>query len=138
MSDAPTPPVPPTPPSAPEPPRYGQPYYPPATTAGTNLPAHEHASLALGLGIVGLLGGFMCIGLLASPFAIGFGVSARRAIRAEPQRWGGEGMATAGIVLGVIGVLVLAVVMLIGVALAIGLMRGAFDLSTTTTGGVST
>ena len=134
MSDAPTPPVPPTPPtppSGPEPPRYGQAYYPPTPVTG-KLPAHEHASLALGLGIVGLLGGCMCVGLLASPFAIGFGISARRAIRREPDRWGGDGMATAGIVMGVIGVVALAVVLIAGLGLAIGLMNGSIDTSTST------
>ncbi|HEX7740531.1 MAG TPA: DUF4190 domain-containing protein [Marmoricola sp.] len=131
MSDVPTPPAPPPPP---EPPHYGQAYYPPAQPAAP--PAHDHASLALGLGLAGLLGSVFCIGPLASPFAIGFGISARRAIRREPGRWGGEGMATAGIVLGIIGVVLLVVIVLIGLGVAVAFMNGTIDTSTST--GVST
>lgn len=127
MSEAPTPPPPP-----PESPGPG--YYP-VTTPSATLPTHEYASLSLGLGIVGLLGGFFCIGLLAAPFAIGFGVSARRSIRREPDRWRGDGMALAGIILGVIGTVALVLVVLGLVAIAVMIMTG--NIHTVSSGGVS-
>jgi hypothetical protein len=54
------------------------------------------------LGIVGLiLGPLMLIGFLLGPIAIVMALSARRSIRKEP-RLEGQGMATAGLVLGII------------------------------------
>lgn len=59
------------------------------------------------LSIIGLALGFFCgVGFLASPVAAVLGWVALRAIRREPTRWSGEGMAIAGIVMGLVGTLV--------------------------------
>lgn len=92
----------------PTPPPPGSPYGYPAPGPAV-LPTHEHASLSLGLGIIGLLGGCACgVGLLVSPFALAYGLGARRAIAAEPDRWRGDDMALAGVILGAIGTVALA------------------------------
>lgn len=68
------------------------------------LPDLPKATTALVLGIVAVAGGFMCIlPVLLSPVAWILGAQARKEIRAAPQHWGGEGRATAGMVLGIIG-----------------------------------
>lgn len=68
------------------------------------LPDLPKATTALILGIVAVAGGFMCIlPVLLSPVAWILGAQARKEIRAAPQQWGGEGRATAGMVLGIIG-----------------------------------
>jgi len=89
----------------PQPP-YG--YYPPGP--GGPVPAsHPQAGLALGLGLGGLLGGFLCgLPLLLSPFAWALGHRARRDIRASHGATGGDGMALAGMILGIIGSVLLA------------------------------
>jgi len=58
------------------------------------------AGWALGLGILGLL----CFGFIIGIVAIVFGVQARREIKASGNQLAGEGMATTGIVLGVIDI----------------------------------
>lgn len=68
------------------------------------LPDLPKATTALVLGIVAVAGAFMCIlPVLLSPVAWILGAQARKEIRAAPQQWGGEGRATAGMVLGIIG-----------------------------------
>ncbi|MCM0620817.1 DUF4190 domain-containing protein [Nocardioides bruguierae] len=95
-----------------QPQAYPQPGYPYAA-----VPRHGQAMPALVLGIVGLALGLMCgLGFLASPVAWVLGARARRAVRREPDRWGGTGEATAGMVLGIIGT----------VFLALGLLAIAF------------
>ncbi|HET9873421.1 MAG TPA: DUF4190 domain-containing protein [Propionibacteriaceae bacterium] len=61
---------------------------------------HPQATVALVLGVVGLT---LCP--LLGPGALIVGNKARKAIDAEPYRFTGRGMATAGIVLGVVGTL---------------------------------
>jgi len=101
------------------------------------LPAHEHASLALGLGIVGMLGLVTFgAGFLISPFALGYGLSSRRAIREHPDQWGGEGMAVSGIILGAVGVVLLTLAILAALVVAILVMNGT--LHPTVDGGLST
>lgn len=115
-------PNPPTPPSA-----SGYQAVSPAT-AHRSLPTHEHASLALGLGIVGLLGLCTCgAGFLVSPFALAYGISSRRAILRSPEQWAGEGMALSGIVLGAIGVVLLVVAIVAALVLAILAMNGTIQ-----------
>lgn len=117
----------------PTPPQAG-PDYP--VVAPTVLPIHEHASLALGLGVIGLLGSCLCgVGLLVSPFALGIGLSARRAIREEPGRWGGDGMALGGVALGAIGVAMLVLLILAAVTFGILIMAGVIQPSAS--GGIS-
>lgn len=102
---------------------YGQAPYPqaPYAAAGPFAPArpdHPRATLALVLGIVGLVGGMvLCgVGLVASPFAWGIGRSALKEIEAAQGQLGGESSARAGMIMGIIGtaLLALAVLVLIG------------------------
>lgn len=111
---------PPVPPPAPTPPAYG--VYPVASPAP--LPLHEHASLSLGLGVIGLVGACAGVGLLLSPFALAFGISARRAVIAEPERWRGADLALAGAILGGIGTVLLVLAILGAVAFATLLLAG--------------
>ena len=79
------------------------------------------------LGIIALAGGATCLlPILVSPFAWFFGAKAKREMMAEPQRWGGQGEAQAGFVMGIIGTVLLAlgVVLLIILALFIALVAG--------------
>jgi hypothetical protein len=74
------------------------------------------ATAALVVGIVSVAGAFTCVlPVLAAPVAWILGVQARREIHRAPQQWGGEGRATAGMVLGIIGtaLLVIGIVLLV-------------------------
>lgn len=109
----------------PYPPQPGypqQPYHQPFTAYA--VPDHPKATTALVLGLVGLIGGMMCgVPLLVSPFAWVTGVKARREIRQAGGQLGGEGSATAGMVLGIIGSVLLAlgvIALVVLVLLAIG------------------
>ena len=62
---------------------------------------HNMAIVSLIFGILGVVG--ICPGL-GSIIALIAGYSARKSISAEPQRYGGSGLATAGIITGWIGV----------------------------------
>ena len=87
--------LPPPPPAAPPPPPgfdYGE--GAPAVTAGK-------ATGALVCGIVGLL---LC-GVVLGPVAIYLGMQAKREIRSSDGRLKGEGLATAGIVMGIIALI---------------------------------
>ncbi len=105
--------------SAPYPPTPGvAPYRPPYVGYQQVLPDHPQSTLALVLGLVGLIGGFLLCGILwiVSPFAWAVGSSALKDIRASQGQVGGEGKAQAGMILGIIGtgLLILAVIVLIG------------------------
>jgi len=81
-------------------------------------PEHPQATTALVLGVVAIMG-FLPTG----PFAWVIGGRARRAIDADPARWGGRGLATAGYVLGIVTTVMLA--LLVGViALTVGVAVG--------------
>lgn len=86
--------------------------YPPGA-AGAYERTSGLAIASLVLGIVGLMG----IPLIASIIAIVLGKNAQRDIRRDP-RLGGEGLASAGIVLGWIGVALVVLGLLLFVALA--------------------
>ncbi len=83
-------------PPAPPPPPPGFEQYPAAGPPKT----HSKATASLVCGIVGL---FLC-GVVLGPVAIYLGNTARREIRASGGRLSGDGLATAGIVLGIIAV----------------------------------
>jgi hypothetical protein len=84
------------------PPGYG--YQPWATP-----PKHRHASTAMVLGIVSLVGGFLCwLPLVMAPFAWVTGGRALREIEASQGTQSGQGEALAGKVLGIIGTVLLA------------------------------
>jgi hypothetical protein len=70
---------------------YPQPAY---TGAKKTLPEANHA---LTYAIIG----FFCLGFVLGPVAIVKGTSAKKLIAADP-RWGGEGIATAAQIIGVI------------------------------------
>lgn len=102
------------------PPATGNAWPPPPPTYGYSptLPDHPQSTLALVLGLVGLVGAFVFCGLplLVSPFAWALGRNALTEIRASQGRLGGESQARAGMIMGIIGtvVLVLAVLAIIG------------------------
>jgi hypothetical protein len=86
------------------------------------LPDHPKATSSLVVGLIAVAGMFVCaLPILASPVAWVLGAQARREIRNAPQQWGGEGKATAGMVLGIIGT-VLLVLGLIALAVVIVLI----------------
>lgn len=75
--------------------------------------------------VLGILGIVVC-GVVA-PFAWSIGKTSLNNIRAEPGRWGGEGMAMAGYILGIIGTILLglAVVFLIVYFIILGIILGS-------------
>lgn len=82
-------------------------------------PAHPQSTLALVLGLVGLVGAlFVCgLPLLVSPFAWAIGRSSLKDIRESHGRLGGESNARAGMIMGIIGtvLLILAVVAVVAI-----------------------
>lgn len=81
------------------------------------LPDHPDATKAMVLGIIALVGGFMCLlPLFLGPWAWVVGRRAVREIDAQPGRYEGRSQAQAGYVMGVIAtvLVVLGVVALIG------------------------
>ncbi|MGO4256181.1 DUF4190 domain-containing protein [Marmoricola sp. RAF53] len=96
--------------------QYPQGYAQPYSYGVQDLP---QATTALVLGLIALAGGFMCgLPLLVGPFAWAAGVRARRAIRQSGGAYGGDGKATAGMVLGIIST-VLLVLGLIAIAIVV-------------------
>jgi hypothetical protein len=86
----------------------GHPGYPPYAFTPPR-PDHPQSTLSLILGICGLVFGFGCgIGFLASPFAWALGRNAVKEIRASQGRLGGEGTAKAGMIIGIVGTVLLA------------------------------
>ncbi len=81
----------------------GQYGYQPAYMA----PKHPQATLAMVLGIVGLTGIFCYITAVVAPFAWWIGAKATREINAEPGRYSGQGEASAGKIMGIIGTVLL-------------------------------
>jgi hypothetical protein len=107
------------------PPPPGQPGWGPRPGFPTYvLPDLPKATTALVLGLIALGGGFMCLlPIVVSPFAWAVGASARKEIRNAPNQWGGEGKATAGMVLGIIGTVLFAlglIVVIVIIAVAVG------------------
>ncbi|HEY0902658.1 MAG TPA: DUF4190 domain-containing protein [Marmoricola sp.] len=99
------------------------------------LPDHPRATAALVVGLVSVAGAFIClVPILASPVAWVIGAQARREIRNAPQQWGGDGRATAGMVLGIIGtvLLVLGLILLALLIVAIVATDGGADFETET------
>lgn len=113
MSTNPPPPPPATPDpsgtSPPPPPPPGPVAAPPAPTYTAVAPDHPRATVALILGILGIVA---CS--VVAPFALVIGRRSVTEIDASGGRLGGRGMAQAGFILGVIGTVILAL-SLIGV-----------------------
>jgi len=98
-------------------------------------PDHPRSTTALVLGLIALAGGSVCaLAILAGPFAWVIGAKARKEIDANPQMYGGRSQATAGMVLGIIATALL-IIGLIGIAVlvAIGLSGGFDDGGSSTT-----
>jgi len=112
------------------PPPYQQGPGQPAYSWAPKAPEHPSATTAMVLGIIGLVGILFCGGitLVVSPFAWVIGGRALREIDAEPGRYGGREMASAGRVMGIVGtgLLVLAVLIVLAV---IGLFVGVATTS---------
>jgi hypothetical protein len=71
----------------------------------TGLPRGE-APPASTASVVALVAGFLlCLGPIAGAVAVVAGILGRRAVSADPVRVGGGGLATAGIVLGIVNFL---------------------------------
>ena len=106
------------------PPQPGRPdpyYYPPGPVAPGQLPygyapppTHSQATLAMVLGLIGVVGAFFACGLtlVVSPFAWAIGQKAVREIRNSGGRLGGESQARTGMIMGIVGtvLLVLAII----------------------------
>lgn len=95
-------------------------------------PDHPQSTLALVLGLVGLIGAFIFCGLplVVSPFAWALGRNALKEIQASQGQLGGESQARTGMVLGIIGT-VLAIIALLAL---IGFIALAAVSEPTTTG----
>lgn len=149
MSDAGQPPTPPQEPPAtlpppvgppvgaghpPPPPAYGYPYppgYPAPMMYGTPVHYgyprdHPRAALALGLGIGGIVAGFFTLGLgfALGPFAWYFGQRSRSEIRRTPGAYHSDGNATAGMVLGIVATVFLALAAILWTFVIIGMSVG--------------
>jgi hypothetical protein len=86
-------------------------------------PDHPQSTLALILGLVGLIGSFVLCGLplVVSPFAWALGSNALKEIRASQGRLGGESQARTGMILGIVGT-ALAVLLVLVVVLFVVLV----------------
>ncbi|MGV3563895.1 MAG: DUF4190 domain-containing protein [Nocardioides sp.] len=96
---------------------YGQGYAQGYAQPFPSVPNHPSANTALVLGIVALGGGFVCgLPILAGPFAWFMGAKVKREIDADPSRYGGRGEANAGMILGIVATVLLALAVLAIVA----------------------
>lgn len=93
-----------------QPNQYGAAPYQQPGYASYPLPNHPKAVTALVLGILGLV---LCPFVGIGGFVVGRG--ARREIEAAPGQWGGQGLATAGWVLGIVSIVSSAIVIVYGV-----------------------
>lgn len=105
-------------------PAYGQPAYPPQSAYpppyAQVAPMHGSATTALVLGLVSLVGGFVCgLPILAAPFAWFIGRKALREIQASQGRLRGQGEAKAGMILGIIGTVLLILGILAFIAIVV-------------------
>ena len=105
------------------PPGYPQPgYYAPPNPYGYPRD-HPQGGLALGLGLGGLIGGFVSMGLgfALGPFAWFIGQRARTQIRQSNGAYHNEGNATAGMVLGIIATVFLALAILMWILIMVSI-----------------
>jgi hypothetical protein len=117
------------PPHAGQPGHPGQPGYGAPTNAGTAVGALVCGILSL---ICGFLGG---CGIVFGPIAIVLGLNARKKIRRSNGMVTGEGLATAGIVLGIVGALLSVIVLAIAFSDpdTMDRIRDTIDKATSTT-----
>ena len=102
---------------------YGYPGYPGYPVYPGYPRDHPRAGLALGLGIGGLVGGFFTLGLgfALGPFAWYFGQRSRSEIRHANGAYHSDGNATAGMILGIIATVFLALAALFWTFAIIGM-----------------
>jgi hypothetical protein len=92
---------------------YGQPGY-------AGLPPHPSATTAMVLGLVSLIGLFICLfPIVVAPFAWRTGSRVVKEIDAQPGRWSGREQAQAGRIMGIIGTVLLVLVVLAAVGLVV-------------------
>jgi membrane glycosyltransferase len=99
---------------------YPTPWKPERVTqhADVAAPQHPRATAAFAMGLVSLIGAVLVLPAALGPLACYLGVSARRSIEREPQRWGGHAQATTGMVLGIIASVLLAAIAVTALVLA--------------------
>lgn len=103
---------------------------------GVPVADHPRSTLALVLGIIGLVGGLTTgVGFLLSPVAWAVGRSALREIAASGGHYGGHGQARAGQVLGIVGTVLLAVLVVL-VVLFVVFLVATFQAATPDYGNV--
>lgn len=86
-------------------------------------PNHPSANTALVLGLIALVGGFVCaLPLVCGPFAWSTGSRAMKEIDANPELYSGRGSAQAGMILGIIAT----VLLILGVLFVVGIIALAF------------
>jgi len=95
---------------------------PPPPPAYASQPQQSMAVLSLVLAIASIPLSFCCyIGLLTSPIAVGLGIFSLIKIKQDPSKWGGKGMAIAGVIIGALNLVLAALVVLIwGLAMMSG------------------
>jgi hypothetical protein len=86
--------------------------------ADETAPQHPRATAAFAMGLVSLIGAVLVLPAALGPLACYLGVSARRSIEREPQRWGGHAQATSGMVLGIIASMLLVLFVVVSLVLA--------------------
>ncbi len=134
---------PPDPEQQPPPPQPGYPQYspygPPQPHAygyvGPALPEHPQTNTAFVLGLVSLVGGFVCgLPIVMGPFAWAMGARAVREIDAAPGTYGGRDKAKAGMIMGIVAtallglallVLVIAVIVIVAAGASTAALLGA-------------
>lgn len=100
---------------------------PPAAMPAVTLPAVDPAPTPLAIGSLAAgIAGFIFLPVLGSLIAVILGHMARAAVKRDPQTVGGKGMATVGLVLGYIG---LSVVALIVAIIVLAVVTGALILT---------
>lgn len=113
----------PPPPQPPYGQGYGQGYAQPHGQAAT---IHPSANTALVLGIVALAGGMLCgLPLLVGPFAWFTGRKVKREIEAAPQHYTGASEANAGMILGIVATVLLALALVAVALFSVLLVVGA-------------
>ncbi|HYG93979.1 MAG TPA: DUF4190 domain-containing protein [Nocardioides sp.] len=124
----------PQPPQQPGYPQYSPygPAQPPAYGyAGPALPEHPQTNTAFVLGLVSLVGGFVCgLPILVGPFAWAMGARAVREMDAAPGTYGGRDKAKAGMIMGIIATALLGLALfVIAVVVVVIVAAGASTAS---------
>ena len=92
-------------------------------------PDHPRATAAFVVGLVSVIGAVLVVPTALGPVACYLGITARRAIEREPNRWSGHNRATAGMVLGIVSSVLLVLLAVTALVFA-GLFALAMHLDT--------